>query len=130
MADLGTPSASKSFRDVCLVEDAPNGKGVQLTAYGSNGKPFATGDAFRKEGVLWDSFQDNLKDLLSVGGKATGDSHTIGNGKYGATYKEGGVKLDVAAGTCEVTTVDAGQNADKTRQLGVVLRGASFDVKP
>lgn len=126
MADTNTPSASKSFKDVCLVENNPTGNGIQITAFGSNGKPIATGDAVRKEGVVWDTFLDNMRDLLSTGGKATADSHTLDNGKNAASYKDGGIKLDVAAGSCEVTTVDGGQNADKPKQLGIVLKDVPF----
>lgn len=128
MTDPVKPTISKSFKDVCLVEDKPDGKGIQVTAYGKDGKPFATGDAFRKEGVIWDTFLDNMKDLVSVGGKATGDSHTLGNGKYGATYQDGGIKLNVPDGKCEVTTVDGGQNPNRTVTLGVQLKAPAFDV--
>ena len=129
MTDPKTPNVSRSFKDVCVVENAPNGKGIQVTAFGKDGQTLATGKDFVKQG-LWDDFIDNMNDLVSVGGKVVGDSYTVGNGKYGATYKDGGIKLDVAAGSCEVTTVDAGQISNKPVQLGVALKDVPFTAGP
>ena len=131
MNDQVKSGISKSFKDVCVVENKSNGQGLQVIAYGSAGRPIATGDGFKKEGIIWDSFMDNMRDLLSTGGKATGDSYSLGNGQHGATYSENGIKIDLAKGTCDVTTVDGGQNPNKPVQLGVVLKGAPFDaMKP
>ncbi len=130
MTDPKTPEASKSFKSVCLVENNPKGSGIQVTAFGNDGKPLAHGEGFVKKGKIWDDFIDNMQELVSVGGKVTGDSYALGRGQNSATYKEEGITLNVAKGLCDVTTVDRGGVTEGTMRMGVVLKGASFDVKP
>lgn len=127
MTDPKKPEVSKSFKSVCLVEDDPAGKGIKVTAFGNDGKPLASGKDFVEKGTIMSNFIDNMQELLSVGGRAVGDSTALGR-KEGATYQEGGIALNVAKGICDVSTVDRGGNPEGTMRMGVVLKNPAFEV--
>jgi hypothetical protein len=128
MTDPVKPQVSRTFKSVCLVEDSPDGKGIKVTAYGNNGVALASGKDFVKKGIIWDDFIDNMNDLITVGGKATGDSYALGRKSGDATFREGGIALNVSKGICDVSTVDRGGVPEGTMRMGVVLKNPSFDV--
>lgn len=130
MTEKTKPELKGTFQNTCLVGNKPDGKGIEVIAFGKDGKIIATGDDFKKSGLLYDSFAENMLDLLGSGGKAKGDSYAAGRGQYDATYKEGGLAINVAKGICDVSTVDRGGVPEGTTRLGVTLKDVPFKVSP
>ncbi len=119
------PEAAQSFKSVCVIENSADGKGIRATAYGNDGKVVATGKDF-VSGSIMSNFIDNMQELVSVGGQVIGDSYAQGREKNFATFKEGGITLNVAKGLCDVSTVDHGGVPEGTMRMGVVLKDVPF----
>jgi len=136
MNDIVKPKSimAQSFKSMCLVENSPSGKGIDVTAFDASGQAFAKGKDFTSLGPfnngVWGSFLENMSDMVGRGGKAVGDSIVLGAKKFDATQNEGCVKINLAKGQCDVTTVDGGGIPNKTVTLGVTLQGAPFAATP
>jgi len=124
-----TPDLKSTFKNTCVVGNSPDGKGIQVLAFGKDGNLIATGKDFQKPGIMG-FFVQNMEDLLQSGGRATGDSYATGRGKYDATYKDDGLAINIAKGLCDVSTVDRGNIPEGTTRLGITVKDVPFKIAP
>ena len=100
--------ADKEKKDGLSCRATFNEQGQVTASLHRGSKIIATGQDFSSDNPIMDTIKGVSP--LGKGWQGTGDSITKDNpGKYDATYGENGFKIDVDKGTCEVKTVDGGQ---------------------